>query len=454
MSAPIPPRPPRRRRQDIPDRPAATARTQPLPPPSSSRTAPALVSPPLRQPVPQQPAPRTVRRRDRRSALPAPLPASPDGPDLRLIPSAYVRTGTRLLSLTIDMLLLIIAALLVWAGTRSIPLALIAAAEAVIGAWGMEARTGATVGKLLTGTRSMQAEARLPLGPARAARKYLVLAASALVALIGAWALTLTARRDRTRRGRGWHDQAARGITVYAGVMRSLSPAADDPAHRLIEVSSAGPGPVGPGAAIQARPVSPDTSRPQAVAAPVPLPAVVAPSDVPTAPAVPLPPVPSSSPLSRSVSTTAGRRRSHAAGSDLPPVRPARSVPPRPEAPERPSAAAAPRQSLLISLDNGQRARVGIPGVIVLGRRPPIRAVGEQQVQIADTTGTVSKQHLEIQAEDGRIAVTDLGSTNGTRLLDDEGRSHELHPGEPVEIDSGTRLELGDRTLSIAAVQG
>jgi hypothetical protein len=57
----------------------------------------------------------------------------------------------------------------------------------------------------------------------------------------------------------------------------------------------------------------------------------------------------------------------------------------------------------------------------------------------------ISRTHLEVAAEDWQIVVTDLNSTNGTLLIRPGAVDRQqLTPGEPVTVQLGTVMELGD----------
>lgn len=72
---------------------------------------------------------------------------------------------------------------------------------------------------------------------------------------------------------------------------------------------------------------------------------------------------------------------------------------------------------------------------IRLGRQTPSRYLCK--------VGVVSRQHLEVRrASDAQYVITDLGSTNGTSYLNDQGRWVQLVSGSEV-LHSGTPLRLG-----------
>ena len=88
---------------------------------------------------------------------------------------------------------------------------------------------------------------------------------------------------------------------------------------------------------------------------------------------------------------------------------------------------------------------IPVLGPIVLGRRPaPIESHPDAQlVAVLRSEDSVSKTHaLFVPASDG-VLVTDLGSTNGTHVEDEEG-VHRLSPGRPEYVHRGRQAYLGD----------
>ena len=49
-----------------------------------------------------------------------------------------------------------------------------------------------------------------------------------------------------------------------------------------------------------------------------------------------------------------------------------------------------------------------------------------------------------VEVVDGRVRVTDLHSTNGTRVLTPDGQAFELEPGIASEVAGGSTLLLGE----------
>ncbi|MGP5268353.1 RDD family protein [Brachybacterium alimentarium] len=105
---------------------------------------------------------------------------------------------------------------------------------------------------------------------------------------------------------------------------------------------------------------------------------------------------------------------------------------------------------LRLTTDDGASSIVG--AAVVVGRNPS----GEQHeetVVLKDETRSVSKTHLRIDASGDDLVVTDLGSTNGSTILGEDGSHEDLVPHESAVVPAGTTLALGDRTLTVEEEQ-
>ncbi|WP_157518405.1 FHA domain-containing protein, partial [Microbacterium resistens] len=107
------------------------------------------------------------------------------------------------------------------------------------------------------------------------------------------------------------------------------------------------------------------------------------------------------------------------------------------------------RGALLLVFDTGQRVRIDLPAAVTLGRRPAPTEPGDLLVVIDDPDSTVSKSHLRLEHSRGRTWVTDLGSTNGSDILADQGGRTELPAGTRLVLDDGDRVRVGDRVFTI-----
>lgn len=84
--------------------------------------------------------------------------------------------------------------------------------------------------------------------------------------------------------------------------------------------------------------------------------------------------------------------------------------------------------SLTIHEDGETRSIVLASNVVTIGRLP------ECQVTIADKGA--SRRHAQIRQKDGSYVLTDLGSTNGTRLNGQTIQTRELADGDRITIGS------------------
>ena len=91
---------------------------------------------------------------------------------------------------------------------------------------------------------------------------------------------------------------------------------------------------------------------------------------------------------------------------------------------------------------------------VVLGRDPvadPARP-DAAAIPLFDPARSVSKTHARVEVVDGRVQVTDLASTNGTRVLTADGESHELEPGRAFDAPNGATLLLGEFAVRLDRV--
>lgn len=104
--------------------------------------------------------------------------------------------------------------------------------------------------------------------------------------------------------------------------------------------------------------------------------------------------------------------------------------------------------SSAVVLDSGER--IVVQDGLIFGRQPTKKpGTNTQAVQLDDTEGLISREHLAVLPRNGELVAIDLGSTNGSTLVRDD-RSAELPAHKPVNIQAGDRLILGVRNLTIA----
>ena len=102
------------------------------------------------------------------------------------------------------------------------------------------------------------------------------------------------------------------------------------------------------------------------------------------------------------------------------------------------------------------------PGIYYIGRNPTKGTIeittenGEHITTLWDQVDlTVSRNHLKVKVtEDGKIFIQDYGkegkgSRNGTVLIDENGNTTRLNPGEEKELKFGTTIKIGENRFTI-----
>lgn len=98
----------------------------------------------------------------------------------------------------------------------------------------------------------------------------------------------------------------------------------------------------------------------------------------------------------------------------------------------------------------GHGETVPVHGPVLVGRAPSRRASspGAMLVTVPSPHQEVSATHLEVRPgeglDTGMAVVTDLGSTNGTVVVQPGLPARELRPGQPVQLLPGAVVDLGD----------
>lgn len=103
----------------------------------------------------------------------------------------------------------------------------------------------------------------------------------------------------------------------------------------------------------------------------------------------------------------------------------------------------APRVEWALITPHGERITVQ-PHQSVVGRRParPAEMPTAQLVPLPDPEKILSKTHALIEVGAAGAWVTDLGSTNGTELIEAQG-ARECPAHERVALQPGARLRFG-----------
>jgi hypothetical protein len=100
----------------------------------------------------------------------------------------------------------------------------------------------------------------------------------------------------------------------------------------------------------------------------------------------------------------------------------------------------------VLRASDGSTAEVDRP--VLIGRAPSGNRPGSRAprlMTVPSPNHDISRTHLEVAPEDWQIVVTDLNSTNGTILVRPGAVDRQqLAPGEPVHVQLGSVIELGD----------
>jgi hypothetical protein len=86
----------------------------------------------------------------------------------------------------------------------------------------------------------------------------------------------------------------------------------------------------------------------------------------------------------------------------------------------------------------------------VLGRKPSGKGAPDdaQLVSLSDQSKVLSRTHALLEVDGDRLWVTDLGSTNGTEVLDARGRGTEIAADKRTEVPKDGSISLGGRIVS------
>ncbi|MCX6502519.1 MAG: RDD family protein [Microbacterium sp.] len=331
------------------------------------------------------------------------------------------RTGTRLAAFSIDAAIVLVVAVVTALLTGSPAFGMLLAGEAVLALWILQSRAGVSPGKALLRLRVSRIDAPFSPGAGRSFVRGSLVAIGGLVFAAGAWVVEASGAWDRSGARRSWADRAAQTVVVAAPARPSARERAGGP----------GPGPARlavPEPTVVARPWTPAAVASTGSRGPV-APRGAARIHEPLAP--PAPPAPPAAPVW---------------GAQQP-------------APETTDAASAPvpddaTGALLLIFDTGQREHLSLRHAAVLGRNPAPVEDTDVLIGVEDPDASVSKDHLRVEYDRGGLWVTDLGSTNGTELVDDDGSTRAVEPGRRTGVDDDVRVRIGNRTFTVSRLMG
>ncbi|MFC7402985.1 RDD family protein [Citricoccus sp. GCM10030269] len=342
--------------------------------------------------------------------------------------------------------------------------------------WGWQASAGKTPGNLVLGLR-VTSEEGTPAGWGTIFLRWVIIAVSGLVPVIGPVLMLLSNIWDTNHQRQGWHDKVARTLVVDVNAGR----------NPLTTGGLYGPSTFAPGALEPGDPGHPETgvSVPPASRWPAFNPAVAAgpitavpgteggarqdqpaqPSSgaVPSAPAAPpavapaTPPAPAAPPVVGEPSTSgAGHSSSGYSENQVVLVGgAAEAADPDQEmgSTQLRSQVAEPAaiKHVKLKFDDGQSHE--LTGSALVGRNPAPTA-GESVdllIPFADMGRSVSKTHLHLTVDAAGVWVTDRNSTNGSGVTPRGGERQRLEPGQPVLAPAGATVHFGDRSFTVSA---
>jgi hypothetical protein len=91
-----------------------------------------------------------------------------------------------------------------------------------------------------------------------------------------------------------------------------------------------------------------------------------------------------------------------------------------------------------------------LDGTVLLGRAPRAGA-GEERIIVPDEQSGVSRTHARLSLRGGLLTIEDLGSTNGTYLVDEAGVETRCPPHEPIPVPLGWGVDLANVPLVLWA---
>lgn len=93
--------------------------------------------------------------------------------------------------------------------------------------------------------------------------------------------------------------------------------------------------------------------------------------------------------------------------------------------------------------------RTPLAGSVVIGRDPvaPTARPDARALSIDDPARSLSKTHVLVDVEGGRVFVQELNSTNGIVVTSATGIRNEMPAGSRRQLASGDCIALGDVTL-------
>lgn len=348
------------------------------------------------------------------------LPAEFDG--------SLAGVGRQVVAWLVDVVAAVGAGAAGFAVSGSVLIGVVVMVEVAVVNWIAEARTGATVGNLVARTRASRSDRPFSPGGGRTLVQRVIVWGGFILG-IGAGAAVVVASgfTDASGQARGWADRAT-------GMRRVVVPVRSSAFRPDSDVTTiAAPVTVGPIGDVPDDLENSDEQRVPLIASAVDASAAVAPLAMNDAPA-PASMVEQIEPLAGVVAPH------HDSSAEI----------------ESTVVTMLPTgvSLLLLVFDTGQREQVPTPATINLGRNPTANQSGDITIVVQDPESTVSKNHVRIEHSRGQTWVVDLGSTNGTKILADDGTVTTFGKNQRGELEEGARVRIGNRTFTVSLVLG
>ncbi|WP_437584143.1 FHA domain-containing protein [Paramicrobacterium sp. CJ85] len=127
-----------------------------------------------------------------------------------------------------------------------------------------------------------------------------------------------------------------------------------------------------------------------------------------------------------------------------------------PPVPVRPQTAPPEEGPSDFDLEFEDGAHVPLRKGVLIGRDPSAQSAypDAELVSVTDLGRSVSKTHAAVQWSRGAVWVTDLNSTNGTRVIDENGRETVCVPEAPTPVPAGGGILFGVTRATLRARLG
>lgn len=309
-----------------------------------------------------------------------------------------------------------------------------------------EGTRGVTPGNMLLGLRTVRADGVqnsaasgiLPAGMSRIVIKYCVLIASFLAAIIGYLVVIISPLFSHDSLRQGWANSLAKLASI--DIRRHTASTSTPPALQNRQTHTTGAG-------RQNKPKLDTISSLPAVPVPgtqpVSHPVSATPMPIPMPTAVPAPKPAVATPRTHAIRPIPASQQATSAAR----VRPRQTPPPEPRRKATPPVAVpppTPAPRAVLMFDNGSKTALTIPSTLVLGRKPTPHKLQDTVLAVPDHTGTVSRSHARLEITEDGAWISDLGSTNGTRVINQEGQETPVPVKQRVEVHNNNRIALGD----------